>query len=170
MYSDRPSPSRGFTLLEVVGTLIILGILGAMTFSGFGSALTGYALMREAGTTTMQAELALIRLQKELSGATFDIEIGNSGKNISFLGSDAQTATAVSLSGNEILLSRNDGTETVLLNRVTAQQDKPFVRIEKTAGTGDPALITLSFLLTTESGSIPFSLSVSPRNTPPVKN
>lgn len=60
---------NGFTLLEVLCTLVILGVLGSLVFAGFGSALTGYTLMRETGPAAMQAELALIRLHRELAAA-----------------------------------------------------------------------------------------------------
>lgn len=164
MYSDCPAPNRGFTLLEVICTLIILGILGAMTFSGFGSALTGYALMRESGTTTMQAELALIRLQKELSAATFNIKKGETGNTISFLRTD-ETPVTISLSENALLLSCNDAEAAVLLDGVGRQEGRPFIDVNTRT-----MLITLSFQLNTESGTTPFSLSVSPRNTPPAKS
>ena len=69
MRSDARAPERGFTLLETVCTLIILGVLGSLVLSGFGTALSGYTRVREAGASYMQAELALIRLWKELAGA-----------------------------------------------------------------------------------------------------
>ena len=59
MRSDVRAPERGFTLLEIVCTLVILGVLGSLVFSGFGTAITGYTQMREVGTSDMQAELAL---------------------------------------------------------------------------------------------------------------
>ena len=62
MRSDARAPGRGFTLLETVCTLIILGVLGSLVLSGFGTALSGYTRVREAGASYMQAELALIRL------------------------------------------------------------------------------------------------------------
>ncbi len=149
---------RGFTLLEIVCTLIILGVLGAMTFSGFGSALTGYALMRESGTTTMQAELALIRLQQELSAATYDITVNNG--TLSFLRADATTASTIALSDTKLLLNSNP-----LLENVATRENTAFVSINETTG-----LITLSFQLKTESGTTPFTLSVSPRNSQPATN
>ena len=42
MRSDARAPERGFTLLEIVCTLVILGVLGSLVFSGFGTAITGY--------------------------------------------------------------------------------------------------------------------------------
>ena len=149
---------RGFTLLEIVCTLIILGVLGAMSFSGFGPALTGYALMRESGTTTMQAELALIRLQQELSAATYDITVNNG--TLSFLRADATTASTIALSDTKLLLNSNP-----LLENVATRENTAFVSINETTG-----LITLSFQLKTESGTTPFTLSVSPRNTQPATN
>ena len=45
MRSDARAPERGFTLLEIVCTLVILGVLGSLVFSGFGTAITGYTQM-----------------------------------------------------------------------------------------------------------------------------
>ena len=67
MRSDARAPGRGFTLLETVCTLIILGVLGSLVLSGFGTALSGYTRVREAGASYMQAELALIDGQVLLS-------------------------------------------------------------------------------------------------------
>ena len=50
MRSDARAPELGFTLLEIVCTLVILGVLGSLVFSGFGTAITGYTQMREVGT------------------------------------------------------------------------------------------------------------------------
>ena len=78
MFSDNRA-RRGFTLLEVVCTLIILGVLGGLVFSGFSSALTGYAQMRASAATYMQAELALIRLRKEVADVVDAVRLGGAG-------------------------------------------------------------------------------------------
>ena len=52
MRSDARAPERGFTLLEIVCTLVILGVLGSLVFSGFGTAITGYTQMRESERRT----------------------------------------------------------------------------------------------------------------------
>ena len=145
-------------------TLTIVGMIGAMAFSGFGKALTGYALMRESGIASMQAELALVRLQKELSTATYDVQ--HTGSSISFLRPDAATMITITLSDGNLTLATN-GQTAVLLQHVEA--GSPFISVsEQTVnGTTSPALITLTFRLRTESGDTTYSLSVSPRNTPP---
>ncbi|MFR7887003.1 MAG: type II secretion system protein [Bilophila wadsworthia] len=57
MRSDARAPELGFTLLEIVCTLVILGVLGSLVFSGFGTAITG---IRRCGSRNidMQNELA----------------------------------------------------------------------------------------------------------------
>ena len=168
MCSDR---RNGFTLLEVVCTLIILGVLGALVFSGFGSALTGYTQMRETGPVYMQAELTLFRLHKELSGATYDIE--DNGSVFSFQKADG-TEVRLSLSGGALRLALNPASgsaaadDPVLLDGVSAPASPTSFISTHSGSPGDaPELITVTFSLQTPFGAQSYALSVSPRNTPP---
>ena len=168
MCSDR---RNGFTLLEVVCTLIILGVLGSLVFSGFGSALTGYAQMRETGPVYMQAELALVRLQRELAGATYDIK--SDGNIFSFQKADG-TNVRLSLSGGALRLALNPGSgnattgDPILLDGVSVPQNMTSFISTQSSSSGDaPELITVTFSLKTPVGAQTYSLSVSPRNTPP---
>lgn len=161
-FDFSPHARRGFTLLEVVCTLIILGVLGGLVFSGFGSALRGYAQMKTSSATFMQAELALIRLQKELSGVFDDLTLSDPS-TIRFQRSDGVSVIFFEKDGNLFLKEGN--IDALLLNGVSG------VRFTAQYGNGAtlPELITVSFTLKTEVGTRDYTISVSPRNTPPAK-
>ena len=57
----------GFTLIEVIAALIIIGILATIMSVGVGKIFQGYLLTKDNSETTMRAQLALSRVMKELS-------------------------------------------------------------------------------------------------------
>lgn len=162
MFSDH-CKRRGFTLLEVVCTLVILGVLGGLVFSGFGSALTGYAQMRASVSTYMQTELALIRLRKELADVFDGFELKDDGAALSFLRADGTAVTMRVNSDKSLILEEGThsapllgGVKTVLFRARYPQN-----------GSALPDLITVTFTLEAPVGPATYSLTVSPRNTPP---
>lgn len=165
MFSDD-SKRRGFTLLEVVCTLIILGVLGGLVFSGFSSALTGYAQMRASTATYMQAELALIRLRKELADVFDAFALSGEGGGLSFRRADG-TAVRVYIEGDQLMLGEGDHTAP-LLGGVGAGKADLF-KAHYPEGSALPDLITVTFTLDAPAGPKTYSLAVSPRNTPPAK-
>lgn len=66
------SDQRGFTLIELVVVLVVLGILVAMGTLGLRQAMDGYNLAQSSSETTQKAQNALARLTIELSHITFD--------------------------------------------------------------------------------------------------
>ena len=166
MRSDVHAPERGFTLLEVVCTLVILGVLGSLVFSGFGAALTGYMQLRDVGTSDMQAELALIRLQKELSGAAaFSPDAFGDGTSVTFTKQNGATAKIVC---KDNMLSI-DG-QPLLSNVLSCSfVPKDAAGISITNGTA-PSSIGIFLTQQVAERQIPWSLSVAPRNTPPAQN
>lgn len=165
MFSDDRK-RRGFTLLEVVCTLIILGVLGGMVFSGFSSALTGYAQMRASTATYMQAELALIRLRKELADVFDAFELGGEGRTLSFRRADG-TAVRLYIKGNDLMLEEGDRPAPLLGGVGTGKA--ALFKARYPEGSALPDLITVTFTLDAPAGSKTYSLAVSPRNTPPAE-
>ena len=86
MRSDVRAPERGFTLLEIVCTLVILGVLGSLVFSGFGT--------------------ALIRLRKELAGAAdFPGSPFKDSPSVTFTKTDGtQTTISCEDTGSKLLI------------------------------------------------------------------
>ncbi len=60
---------RGFTLLEIIVTLALVGILAATAGMGIVSSVTGYLLAQENASVAQKAELALLRLTLEMQNA-----------------------------------------------------------------------------------------------------
>lgn len=170
MFSDD-CERRGFTLLEVVCTLIILGVLGGLVFSGFSSALTGYAQMRASAATYMQAELALIRLRKEVADVFDAVRLGGAegvaeGSDLSFRRPDG-TAVRLYMEGKNLMLKEGDRSAPLLGGVATGKQ--PLFTARYPEGSVLPDLLTVTFTLDAPAGPKPYSLAISPRNTPPAK-
>ena len=67
---------RGFTLIEVIMSIVILSIISAIAGMGFISAIDGYVLAKKNADTVQNAEIILARLTKELS-STSSITLGD---------------------------------------------------------------------------------------------
>lgn len=66
----------GFTLIEVIMSIVILSIISAIAGMGFVSMINGYVLAKKNADTVQNAEIITARLAKELSSTT-SITSGN---------------------------------------------------------------------------------------------
>ncbi|MDZ7642142.1 MAG: type II secretion system protein [Desulfurivibrio sp.] len=57
---------QGFTLIEVIASMVLLGIMLAIAGMGIVSGVRGYLLAQENAVITQKAQLALGRLSREL--------------------------------------------------------------------------------------------------------
>ena len=57
----------GFTLIEVIASLVIIGIMAIMTSVGINKIFEGYLFTKDNAKTTMRAQVVLTRLMKEFS-------------------------------------------------------------------------------------------------------
>jgi prepilin-type N-terminal cleavage/methylation domain-containing protein len=73
--------SEGFTLIEIVITIVILSILGIFTFSFFSNLTKTYSLMQSQRGVHQEAAYAVERISRELRDAKF---IYVSGSAVSF--------------------------------------------------------------------------------------
>ena len=84
MITDR----RGFTLIEVISVLVLMGIVFSVAGMGIVTGVQGYLLARENAVVAQKAQLALSRLTRELQDAySYD------GQNLhdGYLGVDSPT-------------------------------------------------------------------------------
>ncbi|MFP3983833.1 MAG: type II secretion system protein [Desulfurivibrionaceae bacterium] len=56
----------GFTLIEIIASLILIGVLAVMAGSALVSTVQAYLLARESTALSQKAQLALTRVNKEL--------------------------------------------------------------------------------------------------------
>lgn len=86
----NPNLQRGLTLLELLVTMAILGLVTALLFQGLNSALVTYQRVQSRQWTEIPVYLSSKWLQSSLAGVQVD-----SNENRQFLGS-SQTVKAVS--------------------------------------------------------------------------
>ncbi len=67
----------GFTLIEVVASLLIVGILGAIAGMGLVTGLRGYMQAKENGHLAQKAQIAMARIKRELLEITDVIKVSN---------------------------------------------------------------------------------------------
>ena len=56
----------GFTLVELIFSLVVVGILASIAGMGVVSAISGYAIVRENVSLSQKIQLAATRIQREL--------------------------------------------------------------------------------------------------------
>nr|MBF0222594.1 prepilin-type N-terminal cleavage/methylation domain-containing protein [Desulfobulbaceae bacterium] len=59
------SNDAGFTLVEMIMVLVLLGIMGAVAGFGLNQFIQGYILTKEAAESMSKAQLAMLRISKE---------------------------------------------------------------------------------------------------------
>jgi len=59
--------TRGFTLIEIIVSLVLLGILASTIFSFMGQAVRGFFIARDAMELTQKAQVALNKMRIELT-------------------------------------------------------------------------------------------------------
>lgn len=106
--NSRKTNEKGFTLIEIVVTLLLVGITAALAGMWIISVTNGYIFTRNNMETTQKAQLAMTRLVKEFKAIT---AVGsNSANSISYTRSDialGSVTSTVALSGSELQLNGN---------------------------------------------------------------
>jgi prepilin-type N-terminal cleavage/methylation domain-containing protein len=123
---------RGFSLVELIASLTIAGILAAAVMTIVVTALNGFSLSREAAGVTQKANLALSRLRIELLNAE-DI-ITAEDDRVVYTTDDG--TFEILRTGNRITLEKTAGTTTIpaktVVDNILAEYgtDK-FLKFEK---------------------------------------
>ncbi|MBU0768308.1 MAG: prepilin-type N-terminal cleavage/methylation domain-containing protein [Proteobacteria bacterium] len=141
---------RGFTLIELVMSLVILSIVGAFTGMWFLTMINGYVLAKNNAATVQNAEIITARLAKELSSTGF-ITSGNQ-TSLTFLSKSTNPVD------ESLVLSWDSGTQKlslgtdVLANQVASFNLKYLEKYDDAGGESylpaSTALIKITLSLT----------------------
>ena len=66
----RKKFNQGFTLIEVVMSIVVIAIIGVIAGRGFLEIIAGYKMSKEAALVTQQAQITMARMKKELASLT----------------------------------------------------------------------------------------------------
>lgn len=108
---------RGFTLIEVIVTLILVGITAAMAGMWIVSVASGYVFAKKNMETTQKAQLTLTRLEKEFKSINAITASSASGITYNRLNNSGAPVTDQTVARNLSLLKLNNDT---LTNSVSA--------------------------------------------------
>jgi prepilin-type N-terminal cleavage/methylation domain-containing protein len=114
---------KGFTLIELVTTLVLVGIMGVFASFFLYTGIRGFLVSKFSSETALQAQIALDRISTELKQAEVLVNPAPSATNIGYTSIDSLLTGVRRLTYNapsrEIRLSV-DGNDNILLDNVSA--------------------------------------------------
>jgi prepilin-type N-terminal cleavage/methylation domain-containing protein len=117
----RLSNEKAFTLIEVIVSLVLIGILAAIAGMGLIKIAEGYVFAKQNAETVQKAQIAIARIVKELSAATAITTAGaNSITYTRLQGTSTVTNTITFSNPNITVQVDSSGTATPLIDNVTA--------------------------------------------------
>lgn len=155
--------NKGFTLIEMIITILILGILGVFTFAFFGNYMNTYTLMRDRRNMHQEAVYIIERISRELRDA---ITVTSTSNSISFTipssvlatGGDTSTTIQYSLSGTQ--LNRTGNISGSILMGDNFSGINPFIVTAITTP------VTNCYRITVQRGTESYTTAVCPKNIP----
>lgn len=154
VYPNLKTAIRGFTLIEMVMVIVVLGILAGLTAPIFSQGLTAARLTTENLNTLAKLRYATERLAREIrqvnhNGASYDVST-MSATSLVFTKADttSTTVSVISAGGNVTLAYSSPAVSGVLTDEVSsfgfAYYDSNGVT---TASTTDLAFVEISLTL-----------------------
>ena len=103
--------SQGFTLIEIVAALVLLGILTSVAGFGLVRVVDGYVFSRENTEMTQKAQLALARMTREIV-ELLDIEVAEKDKIViqTHSDSDKRTKRTIGFDNNAVRVATDEET------------------------------------------------------------
>jgi prepilin-type N-terminal cleavage/methylation domain-containing protein len=151
----------GFTLIEIIVTLVLVGILSVFAGLFLTSFLNSYFLVKNNSDTAMKAQMAMDRISAELrdvsavSTFTNDSLITYKNRQMDPLGADR----TIKFLGSNLYLSTPS--DNLLIDHVQAFQLSATYRNVYNIAANDMAFIDVGF---TVAGYPPFRTRIFPRN------
>jgi len=163
---------NGFTLIELVTTLILVGIIGAFASFFLYTGIRGFLTSKYSSETALQSQIALDRISAELRYIRYlelsPVQTPNPNwNNIEYRSQDLTGARRIryNLATQEILLSV-DGSANVLLENVSAFTLSWVPKDLDQDGNNEISKIRVAFTVRSSSteNETPFSAEIYPRS------
>lgn len=158
----KPTSNRkGYSLIELVAALVIMGFVGALAGMGLVNIVEGFDLVRRATDSTQKAQFAVARMVKEFTIAESVVYPLSQAGDITF---DIRT-----LSGNETHRFYQQGDAIYFQNTTISAQSYTLTDKVKPGGfvvTYTPSSREISITLSLEDSPKIFSTKVFHRNKP----
>lgn len=165
MPPSRNNNERGFTLLEIILVLALVGIISVIALFGILNLTRSFTFIKGSGTVAGKAQLTMMRLAKEFQ--LIKSASGNS-TSITFVGarSDADETHTVTLAGDELLL--DDAVLTDQVNNFSLSYYDTFDAAAQSSWTNSESkIIGISLTMNGPDGINPsFQAKITTRNTP----
>ncbi len=157
-----PGPQKGFTLVELIVTIVLVGIIGTFTTLFIYTGLNGYLRAKDTSEGALKAQIALDRISMELRDID-DIGTFTDNAQIDYTSTDRiLTGDRKILYSNGIISLDVDGSANELLDGVSNFAMSLTAADLNADGNDEVQAITVSFNMG-EIGRL-FSARIFPRN------
>ena len=155
---------RGFILIELVTTLILVGVIGAFVGFFLFSGINGYLTSKKASETALKAQTVLDRISAELRHITSLPSAPVSNAQITYQSSDLTGSRRIRYdAGSRTLFLSVDGNENPLLDQV-ATFTLNWTSADLDNADGDQEISAINFGFTITDVGTPFSIRIFPRS------
>lgn len=151
-----PKREAGFTLIEIIATLLLVGILSVFAGLFMTTFVNGYFMARNNSDTALKAQMALDRMSLELKEVSA-LSVLTDNSLITYSNSSGAGRT-IKFVGSNIYLSAP--TDNILIDNVQAFTLSAAYDNVYAIAANDVAYIDIGFTL---SGHSPFSTRIFPR-------
>jgi prepilin-type N-terminal cleavage/methylation domain-containing protein len=164
----KKSNKQGFTLIEVIVTLALVGITAALAGLWIVSVASGYVFTKMNSETAQKAQLAVTRLTKEFN-AIKSLDAASNESTIVYTRSDAdwpeKEVTVTFNSEDEKLLIGEQDEQHILTDNLETFTVAYCSDIECETGVSPESAKIIEFTITFKSApERPFTRRVTPRN------
>ena len=158
----------GFSLIEMIMVLVLLGIMGVGAGLGLSSVIDGFMMSRESAATVTKGQLALLRLTRELRVITKVISASASSIQFTALHGEGLSQTYTVSQSNEAI-TLNDGVNNDILadqvNSLALAYYDSYGGSAQTTWTSARKIIQLTIVMNGPDGTtFSFQTRIMPRN------